>query len=74
MAQAEIVVDVLNIELGKRLVDAVRRAHEVLYEEYTRCPWCFGHIGYEKDYHDTDCIWLKVAPGDWEPEGGDPDD
>ena len=42
------------------LTGMVADAHEACYSEYMGCPWCTGHRGHEKEYHDEFCSWAKL--------------
>ena len=44
----------------EELIQAIRDAHEACYGEYMNCPWCEGRVGYENEWHNPECIWLKI--------------
>lgn len=46
----------------EQLIEAIKDAHEAMHNEYMDCAWCSGRVGHENERHDSDCIWLKIAP------------
>jgi hypothetical protein len=50
----------MNEPTREELIQAIRDAHDAATSEYMNCPWCSGHIGWQNDTHDADCIWLKI--------------
>ncbi|HLE80090.1 MAG TPA: hypothetical protein VJA25_02225 [Dehalococcoidia bacterium] len=45
---------------NEELIFALHKAYDAMFFEYMDCPWCWGHIGYRREYHTEGCIWLKI--------------
>ena len=43
-----------------KLVEAIISAYDMMYSEFMYCPWCDGHIGWQDERHDDDCISNKI--------------
>lgn len=47
----------------EELIQMVIDAYNACYSEYMSCPWCSGRIGYEGEWHDAYCPWIRNFGG-----------